>query len=537
MPKTKPVPRASAADEPRSAGRWWALAALTLAVLAVALDSFILYTALPTLSASLHASTTQLQWIQAAYTLAWAGLLLPIGKLGDKIGRRKMVLGGLVVFGISSVVASQVTTADSLIVMRAVMGAGAAVIMPMVMAILPSLFPDSATRRKAVSAVTIGAVLGLPLGPLVAGWLLTNFSWGAIFLINAPVVLVSLIAVALLVPESKDPDATRLDWPGALLQAIGVMGVVYGIIEQPTYGWDGRTLVPLIGGLVFVAAFLLWQRRAAVPLMDLRIFANRTFTWGTIAFAVISFAQAGILFVVSPFLQVIQGNDAQGTGLRLLPMIVALLVAAGISEAALSKLLGAKILIPVGMVVSAAGLAMFTMIHSDSGYGIVALALVVFGFGLGLGLPLAADTVLEALAPSQAGVGNALSRTMQSMGISLGSAILGSVLNSAYRGKVGAALAGLPGDARSVAKSSVEAAHVVAAGLPGAAGRALSQAADHAYIHGMGQAAVTTAVLMVVGAFFVLLLLPKAHGERGVEREELPLVDVRAEDEALSRSV
>ncbi|MFF7634705.1 MFS transporter [Kitasatospora sp. NPDC008050] len=520
MPKKTPDPQASPTP-PRAHGKWWALAALTLSVLVVGLDSFILYTALPTLSTALHASTTQLQWIQAAYTLAWAGLLLPIGKLGDKVGRRKMVLGGLVVFGVSSVIASQVTSAGALIAMRAVMGAGAAVIMPMVMAILPSLFPEAAARRKAVSAVTVGAILGLPLGPLLAGWLLTSFSWGSVFLINGPVVLLSLIGVAVLVPESKDPGASRLDWPGALLSAIGVMGVVYGIIEQPTYGWGGRTLVPLLGGLLFIAAFLLWQRRSSAPLVDLRLFVNRTFTWGTVAFAVISFAQAGILFVVSPFLQVVQGNDAQGTGLRLLPMIAALLCGAGISDAKAARF-GAKFVIPVGMVVSAGGLAMFTMIHPDSGYGIVALALVVFGFGLGLGLPLAADTVLDALAPSQAGMGNALSRTMQSVGISLGSAILGSVLNSAYRGTVGSAVAGLPGEAQNAARSSVEGAHGVATQLPGAAGRALTQAADHAYIHGMGQAAVTTSVLLVVGAVLVLMLLPKGHGGHVVDLEELP---------------
>lgn len=525
--KTKPEPRAGSAEEPRSAGRWWALAALTVAVLAVGLDSFILYTALPTLSEVLHASTTQLQWIQTAYTLAWAGLLLPIGKLGDKIGRRRTLLVGLLVFGVSSVVASRVTSADSLIVMRAVMGAGAAVIMPMAMALLPSLFPQSADRRKAVGAVTVGAVLGLPLGPLVAGWLLTSFSWGSIFLINGPVVAISLIAVAVLVPESKDPNASRLDWLGAVLQAVGVMAVVYGIIEQPTYGWTGRTLACVIGGMAVLAVFLLWQKRASAPLVDLRIFANRTFTWGTVAFAVISFAQAGILFVVSPFLQLIQGNDAQGTGLRLLPMIVALLVGAGISDARAAKF-GAKIVIPIGMVISAAGCAMFTVIKADSGYGIVAAALVVFGFGLGLGLPLAADTVLEALAPNQAGVGTALSRTMQSVGISLGSAILGSVLNSAYRGKLGDALTGLPGDAREAARSSLDGAKAVAGELPGEAGRLLGRAADQAYMHGVNQASITTAVLMVVGAVFVLLLLPMAH-EHQVEHGELPSADAPVE--------
>ena len=214
-------------------GRWLALGALVLSGLVLGLDGTILITALPTLSAKLGATTSELQWISAAYTLALAGLMLPAGVLADRLGRRRMLIVGLLLFGASSVIASQMTTALGLIVMRALMGASGAVILPLIQAILPSIFSEK-ERPRAVALAGVGTFLGLPLGPLVAGWLLTHFDWGSVFLINAPVVVVALLGAFLFVPESRDPRAVRLDWIGAVLEVAGVTGLVYGIIEQPT---------------------------------------------------------------------------------------------------------------------------------------------------------------------------------------------------------------------------------------------------------------------------------------------------------------
>jgi EmrB/QacA subfamily drug resistance transporter len=494
-------------------------------VLVVGLDTYVLITALPTLSSKLGASTSQLQWITTAYNLAWAGLLLPLGKLGDRIGLRRIVLIGLVVFGVASVAASQAQTANQLIAMRAVMGAGAAIILPIVLAILPVMFPDASERRRAVAITTIGITLGLPVGPLLAGWMLNHFYWGSVFLINGPVVLVSLIGVALWVPESKDPSAPKLDWPGAFLAAVGVTALVYGIIEQPTYGWDTRVLAALGGGLLALVVFVFWQMRARSPLADLRLFRNRTFTWGTLAFAVISFAMAGVLFVLSPYLQLVQGNDAQGTGLRLLPMIGAMLVAAGLSDVFAAKL-GVKIVISAGMVIGGVGLFLLSQVTADSGYGPVALALAVLGVGLGLGLPLAADAVLDALPKNQTGMGNSLSRTLQQVGSSTGAAILGSVLNGGYRSEVSSAVAGLPDQARTAARSSVAGAHAVAAKLPGDMQGLLLRAANRAYSYGMSHALWVNAGVMVVSAVIVLIFLP----QHTVKPE--PEVPVDADEEA-----
>lgn len=483
------------------------MAAIAVSFMVVGLDSYIVVTALPTFSVRLGASESQLQWVTAAYTLAWAGLLLPIGKLGDKLGRRRLLTAGLALFGLASVVASQVSTAGELIALRAVMGAGAAVIMPMGLAIIPLLFPEPAGRRRAVTVTTIGALIAMPLGPLLGGWILSHFYWGWVFLINAPIAALALLGVRLLVPESRDPANPRLDWPGALLAAGGIVGIVYAIIEEPARGWAPPTVASLAGGVALTGLFIVRQRMTADPLIDLRLLHDRLFAWGTAAFAILSFALTGALFILTPYLQSVQGSDAQGTGVRLLPMIAALIVAAAASEVAGVRV-GVRFVIPAGMTVSAAGLVILAHATATSGYGLVAVALAVFGAGLGLGLPLAAEAVLGTLAPHQTGMGNAVSRTLQSIGVALGTAILGSVLNSAYRGALAGHLAGLPSTARGAAAASVAGARGVAAHLPGPAGPALARAASAAYAHGMVHGASVGAGVLLAGAAACLFLLP-----------------------------
>src|ERR1700687_3848233 len=249
----------AAAEITRVKGRWFGLAALTVSGLVLGLDITILITALPTLSAKLSATTDQLQWMSAASTLSLAGFMLPAGVLGDRFGRKRLLMIGLVTFGISSVIASQMTSANGLILMRVIMGASGAIVLPLVTSILPSMFAED-ERQRAIGLSGAGAFIGLPLGPLVAGWLLTHYDWGSIFLINAPVVVVAVIGTWFFVPESKDPNARRLDWIGAILEVVGVTGIVYGIIEQPIRGWtDFQVAGPIAGGAVLLAAFAMWQ--------------------------------------------------------------------------------------------------------------------------------------------------------------------------------------------------------------------------------------------------------------------------------------
>ncbi|MFI5282086.1 MAG: DHA2 family efflux MFS transporter permease subunit [Candidatus Dormibacterales bacterium] len=495
------------AADTRLKGRWLGLAAVGASALVLGLDITILITALPTLSAKLGATTDQLQWMSAAYTLSLAGFMLPAGVLGDRVGRKRLLLIGLVAFGVSSVVASRASSADGLILMRVVMGASGAIILPISQSILPSMFAED-ERQRALGLLGAGSFVGLPLGPLLAGWLLTHYEWGSIFLINAPVVVVAVLGVWRFVPETRDPNPRRLDWVGALLEMVGVSALVYGIIEEPVSGWsDVKVAGPIAGGAVLVLAFVLWQVRNRAPLVDLNLFKNRRFALATIAFTVVGFAMTGMMFVLTPYLQIVQGNDAQGTGLRLLPMIAAMMVGAVLSDR-VTKVLGTKVTITLGLLGNSAGMLIMSRAGVDSGYGLVAAALAVMGLGIALAMIPALDAILGALPSGETGAGSALTRAIQNVGSSFGVAIMGSILNSAYQSRIGAHLAGVPTAAQSAAQTSVAVAAVVAHHLPAPVGPMLLRAAEEAYSHGMSEVLIVTAGLTAAGAAIMALFMP-----------------------------
>lgn len=495
-------------------GRWWALAALVLSGLVIGLDTTVLITALPTLSARLGATTTDLQWISAAYTLALGGLLLVGGVLGDRYGRKRLLLLGLGIFGISSVVASQVTTAAELIGMRAIMGIGASLILPLSLSILPSMFSEE-ERPRAVGAGAAGAFLGLPLGPLVAGYLLTHYAWGTIFLINAPVVVIALIGVTLFVPEGRDPQPKPLDVVGALLSVAGVTALVYGVIEQPLHGWgDLRVLGAIVGGVVILLAFVAWDLRHPTPFVDMGLFLDRRFTWATVAFVATGFALFGVMFILTPYLQIVQGSDAQATGLKLLPLIGGVIVGAGAGNQ-LAARLGARVGIPTGMIVSTVGLGALAQAGAETTYGTVAIGLAVVGLGLGIGLPTALDVILGSAPPAQTGTAAALSRMLQQVAASFGVALLGSILTTGYQASLSAHLGGLPSAIRNAAEGSLAGAAAVAAHLPASLGGALRHAADQAYAAGMDQVMLVSAAIMLGGAIAIAIWMPRAGTRAG----------------------
>jgi EmrB/QacA subfamily drug resistance transporter len=476
------------------AGRWWALAALVVSGLVIGLDSTVLITALPTLSSKLGASTSDLQWIAAAYTLTLGGLLLPGGVLGDRFGRKRLLLVGLAIFGVSSVIASQTTTATALIAMRALMGVGAALILPLSLSILPSMF-TAEERPRAISATAAGAFLGLPLGPLVAGWLLTHYAWGSVFLINAPVVVIALLGVWFLVPEGKDPHPRPFDWVGGLLAVVGVTALVYGVIEQPIHGWtDPRVLGGIIGGALDLTAFIIWDLRHPSPFVDLRNFRNRGFTWATMAFVVTGFGLFGVMFILTPYIQIVLGNDAQATGIKLLPLIGGVIVGAGLGNV-LAARLGARVGISAGLTLTAAALVGFSRIGADTSFGPVGAALAVIGIGIGI-------------PPTQTGAGSALTRALQQIAATFGVAILGSILNSAYQSQIAPHLATLPSQAREVALSSIAGSHAIAAHLPPAAGAVVVHAANEAYTNGMAEVMLVSAGLVLATAIAIAVFLP-----------------------------
>jgi EmrB/QacA subfamily drug resistance transporter len=486
--------------------RWWALGALVICMLTLGLDGTILNVAVPTLASELHASTGELQWILDAYILVFAGLLLPMGVLGDRIGRKKLLLAGLVLFAAASVLATYAQTSGQLIAARAVMGLGSAIMTPVATAILPVLFAAE-ERGRAVAVIATAMGLGVPLGPIVGGWLLDHFWWGSVFLINVPVALLGLVAAAVLIPESKDPDPRPGDLPGGVLSTAGLVALVYGVIEAPRRGWGDPNVLGAIGvGAALLAGFALWERHTRYPMIDLRLFSRPRFLWGTTSATLGTFALFGLLFTLPQYLQVVAGHDAFSTGVRLLPLMAGLILGASGSDR-IVKWVGTTGPVAAGLAVIAAGLGWGATTSVSDGYALAAGWLTVVGFGVGLSLAPAMDAVLGELPPERAGSGTALTMTLRQVGGALGVALLGSVLQSAYTSRLDVSRlpGGTGGAVAQAARDSVAGAMAVAARLGDAA---LAASARTAYVFGMDVVLVVCALIAAAGAVLVALRLP-----------------------------
>jgi MFS transporter, DHA2 family, multidrug resistance protein len=533
--------------------RWWTLIALAFCVLVIGLDLTVLTLALPKVTVALHASTGDLQWFLDSYSLVLAAALLPAGLLGDRYGRKRLLIGGLVLFGISSVACAYSTSAGELITARAVLGLGAAVIMPLAIAVVPVLFKPQ-EMQKAIAVVMAATFIGFPIGPLLGGWMLDNFWWGSVFLINVPVVVLALVAVAVLMPESRSQHRPRVDFTGVLLSGLGLTGVTYGFIKAGENGWSDTTALAAIGaGALVLAGFVAWERRvtsrfrqvaarpaaasapavasggsaqkvpsaesAPQPLVELSLFRSAGFTWGTTLATLVSFALFGILFAMPTFFQDVQGLDPSSSGIRQLPMIGGMVIGmlTGTRLASPRKdrsgqpaapLVGAKVLVTFGFTVMAASLAIGAFTHAGSGIGFIAAWYAVAGLGLGLAMPAAMNAALGALSAERSGMGSALIQAMRQVGATLGAAVLGSVLSTAYRGSVD--VAGLPGAAARAAKSSVGGGVVVAHLLRSSS---LLDSVHAAFVDGMDLMLWCCAGVAVVSALLALAFLPRRAGQ------------------------
>lgn len=491
----------------RSSVRWWTLAVMGLCLLVLGLDSTVLNVALPTLVRELGASTSQLQWILDTYLLVFGGLLLTMGRLGDRFGRKLLLQAALVLFLGGSLLCAFAASPDMLILARGVQGLGAAAIMPLTLAILPVIFPVEEERTKAIAIWSAAAALGLPLGPIVAGVLLREFWWGSVFLINVPVIVLALVAGAVLIPESKDTTARGGDPLGVLLSVGGLVAFLYGVITGPTDGWtDIAVLATLAAGGVLLTAFVLWERRTRTPMLDVSMFRNPRFGWAIAAMGLTVFGLVGLMFTLTQYLQFVLGYSALTAGIALLPLVVALAIAAPIS-AQLVLRIGAKIVIAAGLAITAAGLMLFSTTSLTSGYALTGSALAVVGVGMGLAMAQAANCVMGAVPVERAGQASATLGTIRSLGAAVGVAVLGSILSTAYVQRIADALSGLPPAAAALARDSIGTALQVATRL-GPAGTPLEVAAKDAFVHGMDLCLVFGAAFTLAGALLVLARLP-----------------------------
>ncbi|MFJ4690000.1 DHA2 family efflux MFS transporter permease subunit [Streptomyces sp. NPDC088766] len=496
----------TASPDPR---RWWALAALVASMLTLGFDMTILNVALPTMARDLGASTGEQQWMADSYVVVFAALMLPAGLLGDRFGRRRMLITGLGVFLAGSLAGALADGVTGVVAARAVMGVGAALVTPLALSVLPSLFaPDE--RTKAVGIVSAGSTLGLPLGPIIGGWLLDHYWWGSVFLINLPMAAIGIAACVLLLPETSDPASPRVDTASTALTATGLGALIYAIIEAPTRGWTDPLVLALSGAaVVLIAALVLRERRVARPMLDMSLLGRHGFLLNALAATLVMFVLSGLMFVLPPYLQAVLGHDTLGTGVRLLPLMGGLLVAARAAQPAVARF-GSRAVVSAGLVVLAFATLLGSRTTVDSGYGFTALWLAVAGTGFGFSIVPAMSGALATLPADRAGSGSGLLMTLRQVGGAIGIALLGSLLASAYRDRLD--VGGLPADAADTAGESVVAAHVIA----GRAGSTdLVASANSAYVHGMGVAMLVCGAAALVAALLAAAFLPgTVHGAR-----------------------
>jgi MFS transporter, DHA2 family, multidrug resistance protein len=501
--------------------RWWALGALAVSVLVVGLDLFVLSLALPTLAVDLHASTGDLQWFVDSYSLVLAAALLPAGSLGDRIGRKKLLIGALAVFGLASLGCAYATSSGELIAARAVLGLAAAAILPLALAVLPVMFTP-AERPRAIAIVGGATFIGYPLGPILGGWLLDNYWWGSVFLINVPIVVLALAAVAFLMPESRGVGRLRIDAVGVVISSAALVALTYGVIRAGQDGWsDSLAAGTIVAGLLVLAAFVRWEQHVGnggrgQPLVDLSLFRSAGFTWGTTLATMISFALFGLTFAMPQFFLDVKGVNSLASGIRMLPLIGGLAIGLGFGQRLQSlrksrdggidrpPLAGPRSVGAGGFAIMAIALAAGTATSAASGAGFISVWFAATGFGLGMAMPTMLNAALSALEPERSGSGSALMTAMRQVGATIGVAVLGTVLNSVYRSKL--TVTGRPADVVTATRSSVGTGVAVAQHVHSPL---LLAAVRTAYASGVDVMLWVCAAIAITAAALAALFLPR----------------------------
>ncbi|MCQ0024662.1 MFS transporter [Streptomyces somaliensis DSM 40738] len=475
--------------------RWLILGVICLAQLTVLLDNTVLNVAIPSLTRELGASTADIQWMINAYALVQSGLLLTAGNAADRYGRKRMLLTGLALFGLGSLAAGLAQSSAQLIAARAGMGVGGALLMTTTLAVVVQVF-DDAERIRAIAIWSTVSSLGFAAGPLLGGFVLDHFWWGAIFLINLPVAALGLVAVAVLVPESRHKHGDRPDLLGAALSTIGMTALVYAIISGPDHGWlSGRVLVAASVGLLAMGAFALWELHTPYPMLDVHFFRNQRFVGAVTGAVLVAFGMTGSLFLLTQHLQFVLGYDPLDAGLRTAPLALTVVVLnlSGAGARLVVKL-GTPLTIALGMTLVSGGLASIALLGAR-GYGGMLFGLVVMGAGVSLAMPAMANAIMSAIPPEKAGVGAGINGTLAEFGNGFGVAVLGAVLNARFTAIASVAAVSLP------------------AALAAADGPAERARIADAFAAGLETSQLVGAVAVLAGGLLAALLLRRA--ERG----------------------
>jgi EmrB/QacA subfamily drug resistance transporter len=496
--------------------RWLALLVIDLCLLAITMDNTILNIALPTIARDLGSTGSQLQWMVDAYIVAFAGLLLTSGTLGDRLGRRRLMLAGLAVFGLGSAATLFVTASDQLIVLRGLMGLGASLLMPATLSIITNIFPAD-ERPKAIATWAAVSGVGMVAGPIIGGGLLENFAWNSVFLINVPIVLIGIAGTLALMPESRDANPGRTDPIGAILSIAGLATLVYGIIEAPNAGWTAPETLLRVGlGLAAITAFIVWELRYQSPMFDLRLFARPAFGATSFAETVAHFALVGGMFGLTLYLQFVWGLRPMQAGFAMLPIAVGV-IAGSMVAARLLPRFGTRPLLLAGMAGISLGLLLLSRLAVDTSYPVFGSVLLCLSLGMGLAMAPATDSIMSAVDKDKAGVGSATNDTTRELGSAVGVAVFGSIISSGYRDGLTARLADLPGGLGSLPttlsgaiRDSIGSATVAAGQLPSPVGDTVLSAARSSFVAGMSTAALIAAVVVAAGTVVVAHWLPAA---------------------------
>jgi EmrB/QacA subfamily drug resistance transporter len=505
--------------------RWLALGVLCLSLLIVTLDNTVLNVALPTLVRDLGATSTDLQWIVDAYVLVFAGLLLVSGSVADRFGRKWTFLAGLVAFAGCSLWAAFSGSVGWLIVARASMGVGGALIMPSTLALITSMYPEHRERQRAFGlwAATTGA--GVALGPIIGGLLLAHFGWGSVFLINVPIAVVALALAIPFVPNSQNPEAERPDLLGALLSTGGLALLLWAIIDAPVHGWASSTVIGAgLGGVVVLAGFAIWERHASQPMLRLDFFRSRRFSVAVISVSMVMLGLFGALFVLTQFLQFDLGYTALQTGIRVLPAAGVIVVVAPFASL-LDRAFGGKLVVGAGLALIAGGLWQISASTVATTYMDILPGILMLGVGAALVIPSVTASVMGALPAEHTGIGAATNSAFLQIGGALGVAVLGSQLSTRFQSQMTTALAPyhVPSGVESTILGSIGGALGVAGHEGGIIGETLTDWARSAFVSGMDLALLTGAVVAIVAAVLALVALPGRPSWRFRPRVVAPL--------------
>lgn len=494
------------------------LAVVCLAVFITVLDGTIVNVALPKLSLELGASTRQLQWVVDAYLLVFCALLLAAGSLGDRIGRRKVLAGGIVAFAATSALAGAAGSTSLLIAARALMGIGGALIFPATLAIITNVFTDPVDRAKAIGVWGATSGMAVAVGPVFGGWLLEHFWWGSIFFVNLPIAVVALIGTLAFIPESKDSTIHHVDPLGLLLSTAGVFALVYTIIEASGWGWaSGKSIGGFVVAVVLLGLFALWELRTDEPMLPVRIFRNLRFTAASISITASFFALFGFIFLVTQYFQLVRDYTPLGAGIRTVPVAAAIAVASVLAPK-VAHGMGSKRTVSLGLFLLACGFFWISTVSASTPYWVIVLQMMFNGFGVGFTTTPATESIMGSLPPDKAGIGSAVNDTTRELGGTLGVAVIGSVFTSIYVKALreGPVFRSLPDGARHAAEESVSAAAVVAGKLGAQAPAFIGEVKD-SFLSGFAIGCRVSAGVALAGSLFALRFLPaRAHAHADV---------------------